>query len=90
MALPEKMGANSAAPRDSIETSRWQIMQWNNLSEPVLEPLTNNSKTGWLATISRRSRFRKLYARFRLGEAFSRVVATLLTNSSNSTTTKHC
>ena len=40
------------------------MVQKKCFSEPVLDPLTNSSRTGWPRTMSRQSRFRELYVRF--------------------------
>ena len=60
----KKTSTSSPAPRVSIDTSLWHMVQKKCFSEPVLDPLMNSSRTGWPQTMSRRSRFRELYVRF--------------------------
>ena len=84
----EKCRTISRTPLAAIDTSRSQSVQKKADSTPELEPLTNNSNTGWSLTILRRSRFRELTVRVRRREglACSRLASTRVTNSSNSET----
>ena len=67
------------------------MMQKKVLSEPVLDPLTNNSRTGWSRTISRPSRFRELQVHFFCcweGVTLSTLCSTRETKASSPITTK--